>query len=107
MDIVVDKLRQEPRQARRQRSPSALPSPPPYGIAAETELAALMTMRTAGGVNVMPAGEVCISTASNVLGMLLGANTSTTTVNGDRQREDPRALGREHQRNLPALHPLA
>ena len=29
----------------------------------------------------MPAGEVCISTASNVLGMLLGANTSTTTVN--------------------------
>ena len=28
----------------------------------------------------MPAGEVCISTASNVLGMLLGANTSTTTV---------------------------
>lgn len=47
----------------------------------ESELAALMTMRLAGGVNVMPAGEVCISTTSNVLNMLLGANTSTTTVN--------------------------
>ncbi len=46
----------------------------------ESELAALMTMRLAGGVNIMPAGEVCISTTSNVLSMLLGANTSTTTV---------------------------
>lgn len=46
----------------------------------ESELAALMTLRKAGVVNVMPPGEVCISTASNVLNMLLGANTSTTTV---------------------------
>lgn len=46
----------------------------------ESELAALMTMRVSGGVNIMPAGEVCISTTSNVLSMLLGANTSTTTV---------------------------
>jgi formate dehydrogenase major subunit len=40
-----------------------------------------MTMRLSGGANIMPAGEVCISSASNVLSMLLGANTSTTTVN--------------------------
>lgn len=46
----------------------------------ESELAALMTLRKAGVVNIMPPGEVCISTASNVLNMLLGANTSTTTV---------------------------
>jgi formate dehydrogenase major subunit len=46
----------------------------------ENELAALMAMRVSGGVNVMPAGEVCISSASNVLDMMLGANTSTTTV---------------------------
>lgn len=47
----------------------------------ESELAALMMMRLAGGVNVMPPGEVCISSAANVLSMFLGANTSTTTVN--------------------------
>lgn len=47
----------------------------------ENELAALMTMRLAGCVNNMPAGEVCISSASNTLSWFLGANTSTTTVN--------------------------
>ena len=47
----------------------------------ENELAALMTMRMAGCVNIMPAGEVCISSASNALSWFLGANTSTTTVN--------------------------
>lgn len=46
----------------------------------ENELAALMTMRLAGCVNNMPAGEVCISSASNTLSTFLGANTSTTTV---------------------------
>ena len=47
----------------------------------ENELAALLTMRLAGCVNNMPAGEVCISSASNTLSWFLGANTSTTTVN--------------------------
>lgn len=47
----------------------------------ENEIAALMTMRLAGCVNIMPAGEVCISSASNTLSTFLGANTSTTTVN--------------------------
>lgn len=47
----------------------------------ENELAALMTMRLIGCVNNMPAGEVCISSASNTLSWFLGANTSTTTVN--------------------------
>ncbi len=46
----------------------------------ESELAALMLMRLAGGVNVMPPGEVCISTASNTLSTLLGSGNSTTTV---------------------------
>ncbi len=46
----------------------------------ESELAALMTMRFAGCINIMPPGEVCISTASNTLSTLLGSGNSTTTV---------------------------
>ena len=80
VDIVVDKLRQS-RAKHGDKIAERLALTSPLWDCRESELAALMTMRTAGGVNVMPAGEVCISTASNVLGMLLGANTSTTTVN--------------------------
>lgn len=47
----------------------------------ESELAALMTLRFAGSVHAMPAGEVCISSASNMLKLMTGVNTSTTTVN--------------------------
>ena len=47
----------------------------------ESELAAAMTMHTAGSVHILPAGEVCISSASNMLGLMTGVNTSTTTVN--------------------------
>lgn len=46
----------------------------------ESELAALMTMRLAGGLYVMPPGEACISTASSSLNTLLGSGNSTTTV---------------------------
>ena len=77
VDIVVDKLRQS-RAKHGDKIAERLALTSPLWDCRESELAALMTMRTAGGVNVMPAGEVCISTASNVLGMLLGANTSTT-----------------------------
>lgn len=80
VDIIVDKLRQS-RAKHGDKIAERLALTSPLWDCRESELAALMTMRTAGGVNVMPAGEVCISTASNVLGMLLGANTSTTTVN--------------------------
>ncbi len=47
----------------------------------ESELAAAMTMHAAGSVHILPAGEVCISSASNMLGLMTGINTSTTTVN--------------------------
>ncbi len=47
----------------------------------ESELAANMTMHAAGSVHILPAGEVCISSASNMLGLMTGVNTSTTTVN--------------------------
>lgn len=46
----------------------------------QSELAAVMTMHAAGSVHIMPAGEVCISSASNMLGLMTGVNTSTTTV---------------------------
>ncbi|WP_238528167.1 molybdopterin-containing oxidoreductase family protein [Pseudodesulfovibrio mercurii] len=47
----------------------------------ESELAAEMTLSFMGSRNLMPAGEVCISSASNMLGLMTGVNTSTTTVN--------------------------
>lgn len=47
----------------------------------ESELAAAMTMHAAKSVHILPAGEVCISSASNMLGLMTGVNTSTTTVN--------------------------
>nr|WP_308775429.1 molybdopterin-dependent oxidoreductase [uncultured Bilophila sp.] len=80
VNVVVDKLRAS-RAQHGDKIAGRLALTSPLWDCRESELAALMAMRTAGGVNVMPAGEVCISTASNVLGMLLGANTSTTTVN--------------------------
>lgn len=47
----------------------------------ESELSALMLLRLLGSSYAMPAGEVCISSASQVLGMLVGTSLSTTTVN--------------------------
>ncbi len=47
----------------------------------ESELAASMTLHAMGSVHMLPAGEVCISSASNMLGLMTGINTSTTTVN--------------------------
>lgn len=47
----------------------------------ESELAAAMTMHVAKSVHILPAGEVCISSASNMLNLMTGVNTSTTTVN--------------------------
>lgn len=78
--LVADKLR-EVKEKHGPKAGDRLALTSPLWDCRESELAALMTMRLAGGVNIMPAGEVCISTTSNVLSMLLGANTSTTTVN--------------------------
>lgn len=80
VELVVERLR-ELRERHGDKIASRLALTSPLWDCRESELAALMTMRLAGGVNVMPAGEVCISSASNVLSILLGANTSTTTVN--------------------------
>lgn len=79
VDLVVERINKS-RMQHGAAIASRLALTAPLWDCRESELAALMTMRTAGGVNIMPAGEVCISTASNVLNMLLGANTSTTTV---------------------------
>lgn len=46
----------------------------------ESELSALMLMRLMGAAATMPAGEVCISSASQALAMLTGSGLSTTTV---------------------------
>jgi formate dehydrogenase major subunit len=80
VDLVADKL-QAARATHGPKVAGRLALTAPLWDCRESELAALMTMRLAGGANVMPPGEVCISTASTVLNMLLGAGTSTTTVN--------------------------
>ena len=46
----------------------------------ESEVAALMALRTVGCVQALPPGETCVSTASNMLGDMLGVNSGTTQV---------------------------
>ena len=46
----------------------------------ESEIAALMTLRVAGSVHAMPPGESCVSSASNMLGDMLGVNCGSTKV---------------------------
>ena len=46
----------------------------------ESEIAALMTLRIAGSVHAMPPGESCVSSASNMLGMMIGVNSGSTKV---------------------------
>ena len=46
----------------------------------ESEIAALMTLRIAGSVHAMPPGESCVSSASNMLGMMIGVNCGSTKV---------------------------
>ena len=52
----------------------------------ESEIAALMTLRIAGSVHAMPPGESCVSSASNMLGMMIGVNSGSTKVGGQRLR---------------------
>lgn len=46
----------------------------------ESELAAVMLLRLAGCVHTMPPGETCVSTASNMLTLMVGISSGTTTV---------------------------
>ena len=46
----------------------------------ESEIAALMALRTVGSVHAMPPGESCVSSASNILGDMVGVNSATTKV---------------------------
>lgn len=79
IDLIVAKIGEAMRKYGREAGNHiALTSP--LWDCRESELAALLTMRMAGSVHLMPAGEVCISSASNMLGLMLGINTSTTTV---------------------------
>lgn len=46
----------------------------------EGELAAALTLEMAGSVHMLPPGETCVSTASNVLSLMTGVASGTTTV---------------------------
>ncbi|MDR3043324.1 MAG: molybdopterin-dependent oxidoreductase [Desulfovibrio sp.] len=46
----------------------------------ESEIAALMALRAAGSVHAMPPGETCVSSASNMLGLMTGVNCGSTKV---------------------------
>ena len=46
----------------------------------ESEIAALMTLRIAGSVHAMPPGESCVSSCSNMLGLMTGVNCGSTKV---------------------------
>jgi formate dehydrogenase major subunit len=77
--LTVEKLRAA-RQKHGEEIAKHLALTAPLWDCRESELAALMTMRFAGCINIMPPGEVCISTASSTLNTLLGTGNSTTTV---------------------------
>lgn len=79
MDIVVKKMLELRTQYGKGIS-ARLGMTEPLWDCRESELAALMTMRVAGCANIMPPGEVCISTSAQVQGMLLGSGASSTTV---------------------------
>ncbi len=79
IDLVVEKL-QAAKAKHGNQIAKRLALTAPLWDCRESELAALMTMRFAGGINIMPPGEVCISTASSTLNTLLGSGNSTTTV---------------------------
>lgn len=80
IDLIVGKIR-ETQDRNGQKAGDRIALTSPLWDCRESELAALMTLRFAGSVHAMPAGEVCISSASNMLGLMTGVNTSTTTVN--------------------------
>ncbi|MBO4318555.1 MAG: molybdopterin-dependent oxidoreductase [Mailhella sp.] len=46
----------------------------------ESEIAALMALRTINCVHAMPPGETCVSTASNMLGLMIGVNSGSLQV---------------------------
>jgi formate dehydrogenase major subunit len=77
--LTVEKL-QEARRRHGNEIARHLALTAPLWDCRESELAALITMRFAGCINIMPPGEVCISTASSTLNTLLGSGNSTTTV---------------------------
>ena len=79
IDLIVEKLR-ETLQKYDKEAGNHIGLTAPLWDCRESELSALMTLRMAGSVHLMPAGEGCISSASNMLGLMLGVNTSTTTV---------------------------
>ena len=79
LDIVVDKLRQS-RAKHGDKIAEPLAHTSPLWDCRESELAALMTLRIAGSVHAMPPGESCVSSASNMLGMMIGVNCGSTKV---------------------------
>lgn len=80
IDLVVARI-QECKQKHGAKAGDRIALTAPLWDCRESELAAAMTMHAAGSVHILPAGEVCISSASNMLGLMTGVNTSTTTVN--------------------------
>lgn len=46
----------------------------------ESEIAAALLLEMAGSVHMLPPGETCVSTASNVLNLMAGLASGTTTV---------------------------
>ena len=79
LQVIADKL-----AASRRNNPETWPGRvalfAPLWTTRECDLAASLFMRAAGYSNIMNPGETCISSASNILGLMLGTANSTTTV---------------------------
>ena len=79
VDMVVERM-QAVRQKYGKNSGSRVALTMPLWDCMESEIAALMALRTVGSIHAMPPGETCVSTASNILGLMLGVNCGSTKV---------------------------
>ncbi len=79
LKLIVQKVH-ECREKRGAKAGNFMAQTAPLYDCRESEIAALMTMRFLGCNNIMPPGEVCISSTSVMLTSHLGTFNSTTTV---------------------------
>jgi len=79
VDITVEKMKElNARHGKKAGGRAAITMP--LWDCLESEIAALMALRTINCVHAMPPGETCVSTASNMLGLMIGVNSGSLQV---------------------------
>ncbi|MBO4316837.1 MAG: molybdopterin-dependent oxidoreductase [Mailhella sp.] len=79
VDLTVQKMK-ELKAAHGAKGGSRAALTMPLWDCFESEIAALFALRTIDCVHAMPPGETCVSTASNMLGLMIGVNSGSLQV---------------------------